>query len=126
MPPCHVFCQFRVENDRLSCQLYQRSCDVGLGVPFNIASYSLLTIMIAHVCGLQPGEFIHCMGDTHVYSNHVEALQEQLERKPRPFPKLHIKPERVDQIKTIDDFLPSDFVLTDYNPYGKIKMAMAV
>ncbi|PJF18827.1 Thymidylate synthase [Paramicrosporidium saccamoebae] len=104
--------------------MYQRSCDVGLGVPFNIASYSLLTIMIAHVCGLEPGEFIHCMGDTHVYLNHLDALQEQLQRTPRPFPKLFIKTDR--EITSIDDFKPENFELAGYEPYGKIGMKMAV
>lgn len=104
--------------------MYQRSCDVGLGVPFNIASYSLLTIMIAKVCGLEPGEFIHCMGDTHVYLNHIDALKEQIQRSPRPFPKLRIKADR--QITSIDDFKTEDFELVGYNPYGKIEMKMAV
>jgi thymidylate synthase len=97
---------------------------VGLGVPFNIASYALLTIMIAHVCDLEPGEFIHCMGDTHVYSNHVDALLEQCQRKPRPFPKLTIKSTR--KIESIDDFIAEDFELVDYHPHGKIPMKMAV
>lgn len=126
LPPCHMMCQFFVANGALSCQLYQRSCDVGLGVPFNIASYSLLTIMIAHVCGLKPGEFVHCMGDTHVYSNHVEALLQQCERKPRPFPKLLIKEDRREQIKSIEDFRAEDFELVGYNPHSKIVMKMAV
>lgn len=126
LPPCHLMCQFFVANGTLSCQMYQRSCDVGLGVPFNVASYSLLTIMIAHVCGLQPGEFIHCMGDTHVYSNHVEALLQQCERKPRPFPKLIIKESRKEQIKCIEDFKADDFELVGYNPHAKIYMKMAV
>nr|CAI5855914.1 unnamed protein product [Callosobruchus analis] len=91
LPPCHCLCQFFVANDELSCQLYQRSADMGLGVPFNIASYALLTYMIAHVTGLKPGEFIHTLGDSHVYLNHKEALMEQLKREPRPFPKLIIK-----------------------------------
>lgn len=124
LPPCHMFCQFFVANGRLSCQMYQRSCDVGLGVPFNIASYSLLTIMIAWVCNLEPGEFIHVMGDTHVYLNHIDALQVQLEREPRPFPKLRIKPGT--QRESIDGFKFEDFELSDYNPYPKIEMEMAV
>lgn len=124
LPPCHMFCQFFVANGRLSCQMYQRSCDVGLGVPFNIASYSLLTIMIAWVCNLEPGEFIHVMGDTHVYLNHIDALQLQLEREPRPFPKLRIKPGT--QRESIDGFKFEDFELSDYNPYPKIEMEMAV
>jgi thymidylate synthase len=124
LPPCHMFCQFYVQDGKLSCLMYQRSCDVGLGVPFNIASYSLLTIMIAHVTGLQPGEFIHCMGDTHIYSNHVEALQEQVQRSPRAFPKLYIKPGT--QTESIDGFKPEDFELVGYRPYEKIFMKMAV
>ncbi|KAJ1666411.1 Thymidylate synthase [Coemansia sp. RSA 1813] len=127
LPPCHMFAQFFVSNPgteqaALSCQMYQRSCDVGLGVPFNIASYALLTRMIAKVTGLKPGFFVHCMGDTHIYSNHVNALQIQLEREPRPFPKLVIKrtPE------SIEDFTIDDFEIEGYNPYGKIKMDMAV
>lgn len=88
LPPCHMMCQFYVYNGELSCQMYQRSCDMGLGVPFNIASYSLLTIMIANVTGLKPGEFIHVTGDTHVYNNHIEPLKEQLKRNPFPFPKV--------------------------------------
>ena len=124
LPPCHMFCQFNVQNGRLNCVMYQRSCDVGLGVPFNIASYSLLTIMMAKVCGLKPGRFTHFMGDTHVYRNHVEPLKEQLARTPKPFPTLRVK-ER-EGIKTIDDFEPADFELIGYNPHGKISMEMAV
>ncbi|KAJ2518033.1 Thymidylate synthase [Coemansia sp. RSA 2049] len=127
LPPCHMFAQFFVSNPgtdkaTLSCQMYQRSCDVGLGVPFNIASYALLTRMIARVTGLKPGHFVHCMGDTHIYSNHVDALKVQLEREPRPFPKLVIRrtPENV------EDFTIGDFEIEGYNPYGKIKMDMAV
>lgn len=127
LPPCHVFCQFYVnfppnEKPVLSCQMYQRSCDIGLGVPFNIASYSLLTYMIAMVCDMQPGEFIHVMGDAHVYSNHVDALKEQLKRTPRSFPKLTIKRNVTD----IDDFKFEDFEVSDYDPYPSIKMKMAV
>lgn len=124
LPPCHMLFQFYVANGRLSCQMYQRSCDVGLGVPFNIASYALLTIMVAHVCNLEPDELIIAMGDTHVYSDHVEALNEQLSRVPRSFPKLLIK----DGIKRdkINDFQYDDFILADYNPYGVIKMKMSV
>ena len=95
LPPCHVMCQFYVANGELSCQMYQRSCDMGLGVPFNIASYSLLTVIIAHMTGLKPGDFIHTMGDAHVYSNHVEPLKEQLERSPRPFPTLKVWDSRL-------------------------------
>ncbi|XP_017075921.1 thymidylate synthase [Drosophila eugracilis] len=124
LPPCHCLAQFYVSQTRneLSCQLYQRSADMGLGVPFNIASYALLTYMIAHVTGLKPGDFVHTMGDTHVYLNHVEPLKEQLERTPRPFPKMVIKR----QVKDIEDFRFEDFEVVDYNPYPKIKMDMAV
>ncbi|XP_017116886.1 thymidylate synthase [Drosophila elegans] len=124
LPPCHCLAQFYVSQTRgeLSCQLYQRSADMGLGVPFNIASYALLTHMIAHVTGLKPGDFVHTMGDTHVYLNHVEPLKEQLERTPRPFPKLLIKR----QVQDIEDFRFEDFEIVDYNPYPKIKMEMAV
>lgn len=126
LPPCHMFCQFFVADGKLSTQMYQRSCDVGLGVPFNIASYALLTIMIAHVCNLEPGEFIHCMGDTHIYCDHVEALKEQCEREPRPFPKLFVKESRRSQILSIDDFRADDFEIVGYNPHGKIAMKMSV
>jgi len=122
LPPCHMFCQFFVADGKLSCQVYLRSCDVGLGLPFNIASYALLTIMIAHVCGLEPGELIHCMGDTHIYSNHIEALLGQCEREPRPFPKIVIKRK----VESIDGFVSDDFELVEYNPHGKIAMKMAV
>jgi len=122
LPPCHMFCQFYVAGGRLSCLMYQRSCDMGLGVPFNIASYALLTYMIAHVCDLEPGEFIHTLGDAHVYLNHIEPLQEQLQREPRAFPTLRIKRK----VHEIDDFCFDDFELVGYNPYGTIKMEMAV
>ncbi|XP_041886188.1 thymidylate synthase [Corvus kubaryi] len=122
LPPCHALCQFYVLNGELSCQLYQRSGDMGLGVPFNIASYSLLTYMIAHVTGLKPGEFIHTLGDAHIYLNHVEPLKVQLQREPRPFPKLRILRE----IKDISDFKAEDFQIEDYNPHPPIKMEMAV
>ncbi|GAX85767.1 hypothetical protein CEUSTIGMA_g13182.t1 [Chlamydomonas eustigma] len=122
LPPCHMFCQFYVADGELSCLMYQRSCDIGLGVPFNIASYSLLTLMLAQVCGLRPGEFVHMMGDTHVYSNHVEPLKEQLRNTPRHFPALRINPEK----KDIDSFDASDFELIGYNPHKKIEMIMAV
>jgi|Transcript_95234 dihydrofolate reductase/thymidylate synthase len=122
LPPCHMFCQFYVANGELSCLMYQRSCDIGLGVPFNIASYSLLTCMMAQVCGLKPGDFIHQMGNTHVYKNHVEPLKTQLERAPRPFPTLRMNPD----VKDIDGFQASDFELLGYNPHGKIAMDMAV
>jgi len=122
LPPCHMFCQFYVANGELSCLMYQRSADMGLGVPFNIASYSLLTCMMAQVCGLKPGEFIHNMGNTHVYKNHIEPLKTQLERTPRPFPVLKMNPD----VKDIDGFKASDFELIGYQPHGKIAMDMAV
>lgn len=122
LPPCHMFAQFYVADGELSCQMYQRSCDMGLGVPFNIASYALLTCMIAHVCDLQVGDFIHVLGDAHVYSNHVEPLKEQLLHSPRPFPTLVIKGRRRD----IDAFSADDFELLDYSPHKKIAMKMAV
>ncbi|XP_018568721.1 thymidylate synthase [Anoplophora glabripennis] len=122
LPPCHCLVQFYVANDELSCQLYQRSADMGLGVPFNIASYALLTYMIAHVTGLKPGEFIHTLGDSHVYLNHVDALQEQLKRKPRPFPTLKINKK----VESIEEFTADDFELEGYKPYPKINMPMAV
>ncbi|OMO75612.1 Thymidylate synthase [Corchorus olitorius] len=122
LPPCHMFAQFYVANGELSCQTYQRSADMGLGVPFNIASYALLTCMIAHVCDLVPGDFVHVLGDTHVYSNHVRPLQEQLQKLPKPFPILKINPEK----KNIDSFVASDFKLVGYDPHEKIEMKMAV
>lgn len=122
LPPCHCLAQFYVSNGELSCQLYQRSADMGLGVPFNIASYALLTYMIAHITGLKPGDFIHTLGDTHVYKNHIEPLKEQLQRKPRNFPKLVIKRK----VEDIEDFKFDDFEIVGYNPYPKIHMEMAV
>lgn len=122
LPPCHMFCQFYVAKGELSCLMYQRSCDMGLGVPFNIASYSLLTCMMAQVCGLKPGEFVHSMGNTHVYLNHEEPLRTQLKRTPRPFPVLRIDPSVTD----IDGFKLEHFELVGYNPHGTIKMEMAV
>lgn len=158
LPPCHMFAQFFVANGELSCQMYQRSADMGLGVPFNIASYALLTHMLAHVTGLvvsdlarpcdlrnglacpvppeslwmpapcascclsQPGDFVHVIGDAHVYLNHVAPLREQLTREPRAFPKLCIKREVVD----IDDFKYEDFEVAGYKPHKTIKMQMAV
>ncbi|KAG8224813.1 hypothetical protein J437_LFUL002259 [Ladona fulva] len=122
LPPCHCLVQFYVANGELSCQLYQRSADVGLGVPFNIASYSLLTYMIAHITKLKPGEFIHIMGDCHIYKNHAEILEEQIKRIPRPFPKLKI--ER--NVENIEDFKFEDFKLIDYKPHPKLEMKMAV
>lgn len=122
LPPCHCLAQFFVADGELSCQLYQRSADMGLGVPFNIASYALLTHMIAHVTGLKAGDFVHTTGDTHVYLNHIEPLKEQLERVPRRFPTLHFKRS----IQSIDDFLFEDLEVRDYDPYPTIKMQMAV
>ena len=152
LPPCHMFCQFYVstsncacsalssssmavfsyfllsgqqvdtEKNELSCQMYQRSADMGLGVPFNIASYALLTHMIAQVTGRKPGYFIHTIGDAHIYLNHVDALKEQLTREPRPFPKLKINPDK----KNIDDFVYGDFEVIGYKPHKTIKMKMAV
>lgn len=122
LPPCHALCQFYVADGELSCQLYQRSADLGLGVPFNIASYALLTYMIAHITGLKPGDFVHTLGDAHVYVNHVEPLKTQLQREPRPFPTLHIRR----MVTSIDDFRSDDFELRDYNPHAAIKMDMAV
>ena len=117
-----MMCQFYVANGELSCQMYQRSCDLGLGVPFNIASYSLLTCIIAHVCGLKPGDFVHTLGDAHVYSNHVEPLKEQLLNKPRPFPTLRINTDN----KDVDAFKFEDFELSGYEPHKKVVMKMAV
>eukprot|EP00112_Aurelia_sp_Birch-Aquarium-sp1_P023315 Seg690.2 transcript_id=Seg690.2/GoldUCD/mRNA.D3Y31 product="Thymidylate synthase" protein_id=Seg690.2/GoldUCD/D3Y31 len=122
LPPCHAFVQFYVCDGELSCQLYQRSGDIGLGVPFNIASYSLLTYMIAHICDLKVGDFVHTIGDAHVYVNHIEALKVQVEREPRPLPTLKIKRKITD----IDDFKFEDFDLEGYKPHPKIKMEMAV
>lgn len=122
LPPCHCLFQLYVANNKLSCQLYQRSADVFLGVPFNIASYSLLTMMIAKVCGLEPGEFIHTLGDTHIYLNHINQVTEQLTRKPLTLPKMEILGEQ----KDIFSFKYQDFVLKDYNPYPAIKAPIAI
>jgi len=122
LPPCHCLVQFYVADGELSCQLYQRSADMGLGVPFNIASYALLTHMIAHVTDLKPGDFVHTLGDAHVYLNHIEPLKVQLERKPKEFPKLVIK-RKVDKI---EDFKFEDFAMEGYEPHPKITMEMAV
>lgn len=147
LPPCHMFCQFYVDDDKLSCQLYQRSADMGLGVPFNISSYALFTCMIAHLCGLEPGEFIHVIGDSHIYLNLIDAIDTQLTRKPRPFPTLKINKEmplgkeelsviktsmidRTDVVKKIvnalESFEYSDIELIGYDPYPAIKMNMSV
>lgn len=122
LPPCHMFCQFYVADGALSCMMYQRSADLGLGVPFNIASYALLTILVAQVCNLRAKEFIHVIGDAHVYLNHVEGLTKQLTREPLPFPKLKIRPE----IKSIDDFTFEDFTLENYKHHGTIKLPFAI
>lgn len=115
--PCHVMFQFNVNDGKLSLALYQRSCDMFLGVPFNIASYSLLCMMVAQVVGLEPGEFVHCLGDAHLYSDHFDQAKEQIKRVPRPFPTIKINPE----IKNIDDFKMEDFTLENYNPHAPIK-----
>lgn len=122
LPPCHCLFQFYVAEGRLSCQLYQRSADTFLGVPFNIASYALLTMMVAQVCDLQPGEFIHTTGDTHLYLNHLEQADLQLSREPRPLPHMRLNPD----IKSIYDFKYEDFELTDYDPWPAIKAPVAV
>jgi len=122
LPPCHSLFQFYVSEGKLSCQLYQRSADVFLGVPFNIASYALLTMMVAQVCGLGLGSFVHTFGDVHIYSNHFEQVKTQLEREPRPLPKMMINPDR----KNITDFVYEDFTLVDYDPWPAIKAPVAV
>ncbi len=122
LPPCHAFFQFYVAEGKLSCQLYQRSADVFLGVPFNIASYALLTMMVAQVCGLEAGEFIHTFGDTHLYSNHMEQVHLQLGREIRPLPTMKINPA----VKDIFSFTIDDFQLENYDPHPHIKAAVAV
>jgi thymidylate synthase len=122
LPPCHTFFQFYVTEGRLSCQLYQRSADVFLGVPFNIASYSLLTMMMAQVCDLEPGDFVHTFGDAHLYSNHLEQARLQLSRTPRNLPEMKINPE----VKSIFEFKYEDFNLENYDPHPHIKAQVAV
>ena len=122
LPPCHAFFQFYVADGKLSCQLYQRSADTFLGVPFNIASYALLTMMMAQVCGLKPGDFVHTLGDAHLYSNHLEQARLQLTRDFRPLPQLIINPE----IKNLFDFKFEDFELMNYDPHPHIKAAVAI
>ncbi len=122
LPPCHVLFQFYVSEGRLSCQLYQRSADVFLGVPFNIASYSLLTLMVAQVTDLLPGEFIHTFGDAHLYSNHLEQARTQLEREPRPLPTMRLNPA----VRSVFDFRYEDFQLENYNPHPRIAAPVAV
>ena len=122
LPPCHAFFQFHVINGKLSCQLYQRSADIFLGVPFNIASYSLLTLMIAQVCDLEPGDFIHTFGDAHIYTNHFEQMKLQLTREPKKLPTIKINNE----VKNIFDFKFEDFILENYDPHPHIKGKVAV
>lgn len=122
LPPCHSFMQFYVAEGKLSCQLYQRSADVFLGVPFNIASYALFTMMIAQVCGLEPGDFVHTLGDAHIYLNHLDQVNKQIKRSLRPLPKMVINPN----VKSIFDFKYEDFTILNYNPHSGIKGKVAV
>jgi thymidylate synthase len=122
LPPCHAFFQFYVADGKLSCQLYQRSADIFLGVPFNIASYALLTMMVAQVCGLKAGDFVHTLGDAHIYSNHFEQTELQLSRETKNLPTMKINPD----VKNIFDFKFEDFELTDYDPHPHIKGKVAI
>lgn len=122
LPPCHAFFQFYVSNGKLSCQLYQRSADTFLGVPFNIASYALLTMMVAQVCDLEPGDFVHTFGDVHLYNNHIDQAKEQLSRDFRPLPKMIINPD----VKNLFDFTYDDFQVVDYDPHPHIKAAVSI
>ena len=122
LPPCHCFYQMYVANGKLSCMLYQRSCDTFLGVPFNIASYALFTMMVAQVCGLEPGEFVHTLGDTHIYLNHIEQVKLQLTREPKGLPTMKINPD----VKSIYDFTYEDFVLENYEAHPTIKGEISV
>ncbi len=122
LPPCHAFFQFYVADGRLSCQMYQRSADIFLGVPFNIASYALLVLMVAQVCGLKPGDFVHTLGDAHLYLNHLDQAREQLSRAPRAFPRMRLNPE----VKELSGFRFEDFTLEGYDPHPGIKAPIAV